>query len=116
MTTKDQVNPMKSIMNIIKSLAVAAALGLMLVPGAALAVQTGALQGYVVDESGLPVPGVRVILSSPQMIGGEKIVQTDAEGGFRYSELEPGAYTVVLSHESYRGFKEENIAVGVGAN
>lgn len=88
--------------------------GLLLSPEA-LAALTGELQGYVVDESGLPVAGVRVILSSPQMIGGERVQETDADGRFRFNELEPGTYAVVLSHQSYRGFKEEGIFIGISA-
>ena len=52
----------------------------------ASASQTGEIQGYVVDDSGLPVVGVRVILSSPQMIGGEKLGETDRDGRFRFAK------------------------------
>lgn len=96
-------------------LAVAFALAAALVPTVAHAAQTGELQGYIVDDSGMPIPGVRVILTSPQMIGGEKVQLSDNDGRFRYPNLEPGSYSVVLSHESYTGFTEENITVGIGA-
>ncbi|MCC7070522.1 MAG: TonB-dependent receptor [Deltaproteobacteria bacterium] len=100
---------------IFQSLALAFALlvGLLALP--ANAAQTGELQGYVVDDSGLPITGARVILTSPQMIGGEKVQVTDADGRFRYSELDPGVYTVVISHPSFRGFTEEGIEVGIDA-
>ncbi len=81
----------------------------------AKAAQTGALEGYVVDDSGLPIQGARVILTSPQMIGGAKTAVTDAEGKFRYSQLAPGKYTVEISHRDFTGFKEEDIEVGIGA-
>jgi Carboxypeptidase regulatory-like domain/TonB dependent receptor/TonB-dependent Receptor Plug Domain len=96
---------------LISALAVASLL--LAVP--AHAAQTGELQGYIVDDSGLPVSGARVILTSPQMIGGEKTQISDAEGRFRFAELEPGDYTVTISHASFRGFSEENIAVAIGA-
>jgi hypothetical protein len=82
---------------------------------AALAAQTGELQGYIVDDSGLPIPGVRVILTSPQQIGGEQVQLSDADGRFRFARLTPGVYTVVLSNAKYRGFTEENIQVGIDA-
>lgn len=87
--------------------------GLWAIP--AQAAQTGELQGYVVDDSGLPIAGARVILSSPQMIGGEKVQVTDSDGRFRFSELDPGVYTVIISHSSFRGFTEEGIEVGIDA-
>jgi hypothetical protein len=111
----NKAKTMKTLKNI-PFLAVAFALMAALAPQVALAAQTGELQGYIVDESGMPIPGVRVILSSPQMIGGEKIQVSDGDGRFRFPTLEPGLYTVVLSHETYVGFKEESIEVGIGAN
>lgn len=105
-----------NIMNKLLALTAIATVAVALWSTQALAALTGELQGYVVDESGLPVSGVRVILTSPQMIGGERIQETDSDGRFRFDNLEPGNYTVVLSHESYRGFKEEGIGVGVGSN
>lgn len=95
------------------ALAFALFAGLWALP--AQAAQTGELQGYVVDDSGLPITGARVILSSPQMIGGEKVQVTDADGRFRFSELDPGVYTVVISHPTFRGFTEEGIEVGIDA-
>lgn len=100
---------------IFQSLALAFALLLGLLALPANAAQTGELQGYVVDDSGLPITGARVILTSPQMIGGEKVQVTDADGRFRFSELDPGVYTVVISHPSFRGFTEEGIEVGIDA-
>ena len=107
------MNHIHKLMNVPVSLALALGIALLATP--ANAALTGELQGYVIDESGLPISGVRAILSSPQMIGGEKVIVTDADGRFRFAELDPGAYTVLLSHQSYRGFKEESIAVGVGS-
>src|SRR5262245_61873415 len=81
----------------------------------AQATQTGELQGYVVDDSGLPVVGVRVILSSPQMIGGEKTTETDRDGRFRFPNLDVGLYKVTLSHPQFRGFTEDGIEISIDA-
>ena len=90
-------------------------MGALLFSAGAQAAQTGELQGYVVDESGNPIKDARVILTSPQMIGGPKEATTDEEGQFRFSQLEPGLYTVVLSHATFRGFEERDVQVGIDA-
>jgi len=81
----------------------------------ARAAQTGELGGIVLDDNGEPLAGVRVILQSPQMIGGAKEQTTDMEGGFRFPNLDPGNYTVTLSSPSYIGFEENPIYVGIDA-
>lgn len=83
--------------------------------GEARAAQTGELGGYAIDEAGNPIAGVRVILTSPQMIGGNKEAVTDAEGQFRFPALDPGSYTVILTSPDYRGFEEKDIYVGIDA-
>jgi Carboxypeptidase regulatory-like domain/TonB-dependent Receptor Plug Domain len=77
---------------------------------------SGSLGGLVVDDTGTPIAGVRVEIKSPQMIGGTKTQTTNAEGQFRFRELEPGSYTVKLSSQSYAAFEETNIIVGIGSN
>ena len=79
----------------------------------ARAAQTGELAGVVVDEAGDPLPGVRVIIQSPQMIGGTREVATGADGDFRFANLEPGGYTVTLSSPTKVGFVERDIYVGI---
>lgn len=81
----------------------------------ARAAQTGELSGYAIDDAGEPIAGVRVILTSPQMIGGARESVTDAEGQFRFPNLDPGNYTVTLSSPNFRGFEEKDIYVGIDA-
>lgn len=81
----------------------------------ARAAQTGELGGYAIDEAGEPIAGVRVILQSPQMIGGVKETVTDNDGQFRFPNLDPGSYTVTLTSSDYRGFEEKDIYVGIDA-
>jgi hypothetical protein len=62
---------------------------------------TGRLQGRVVDEEGVALPGVQVAASSPAQIGGEQLTVTDEWGGFRYPVLAPGDFTVRFDLDGY---------------
>lgn len=100
-------------MNRIKWMGAALATALWLLPSAAFAAQTGELQGYVVDIEGAPLAGVEVTLTSPQLIGDAKKAVTGPEGDFRFGQLDPGDYTVTLTHPSFIPYTEEKIAVGI---
>ena len=53
---------------------------------------TGALIGTVRDAQGGVVPGARVRVSSPALIGGEAVLITNERGQLRFAELPPGFY------------------------
>jgi protocatechuate 3,4-dioxygenase beta subunit len=70
-----------------KSLArTAAALLLALCAGDAWAQSktSSALNGRVVGDDGGPLPGVTVEITSPALIGGARVSQTDADGRYRF--------------------------------
>lgn len=72
----------------------------------------GSIIGTVVDEGNQPLPGVTVLLSSPNMQGTRSDV-TDADGRFRFNLLVPGTYKAVFSLPGYQRVEQENIVVGV---
>ncbi len=74
------------------SLAIAVGV-LLLAPVAMLAQTTGTVEGTVVDQSGAPLPGVSVELSSPNLQGVRTAV-TSADGRYRFPSVPPGAYKV----------------------
>lgn len=100
---------------LLRSLPVVAALGLVALALPARAAQTGELQGYIIDAEGVPVAGVHVTLTSPQLIGGERTAVSRDEGDFRFPSLEPGSYTVRLQHPRYLPVTESEILVGIDA-
>src|SRR5438477_13213621 len=67
---------------------------LMLVAGSAAAQQTGRLSGVVRDAQGAVLPGVTITASSAALIGGTRTAVTGAGGGYQFSDLPPGIYTV----------------------
>ena len=54
---------------------------------------TGTISGRVVDSQGLPVPGVTVVATSPNLQGTRETV-TSGNGDYILSLLPPGAYSV----------------------
>src|SRR5213075_3212059 len=64
--------------------------------GPALAQQgdSGAIVGYVVDQTGVPLKGVKVTAHSPTQIGGTKTAYSNDEGYFRIPQLSPGEFEI----------------------
>src|SRR4051794_8141273 len=63
---------------------------------AALAQQTGSIQGKVSDNSGGVLPGVTVEARS-DVLPGPRVTTTDAVGRYQLPQLPPGDYTVTFT-------------------
>lgn len=75
---------------------VALLVGALLAPSTAIA-QSGALEGEVRDaDTNEPLPGANVVLE-----GTSRGTSTDADGSYRLSDIEVGAYTVRVSFVGY---------------
>ncbi len=70
----------------------------------------GGIQGSVTDETGAALPGVSVVISSPDMQGTRSAV-TDTAGNFRFPLLAPGMYKAVFSLSGYQRVEQESIKV-----
>src|SRR5262249_35596892 len=66
---------------------------LLALPVVVSAQTTGTIEGVVTDQSGAPLPGVTVEITSPNLQGTRTAV-TAADGRYRFPSLPPGAYTV----------------------
>src|SRR5437867_839307 len=84
---------------------------LMVVAGSAAAQQTGMLSGVVRDAQGAVLPGVTVAASSAALIGGTRTSVTGAGGGYQFSDLPPGIYTVSYELPGFSTLKREDIRV-----
>lgn len=74
---------------------------------------TGRLVGAVVDESGLPLPGVTVEISSPSLLGGVHSQITGAEGEYRFLNLPPGIYKAVFRLKGFQTIERTGIVVSI---
>ena len=76
---------------------------------------TGALLGTVKDAQGGVLPGARVRVSSPALIGGPIALTTDDKGQLRFTTLPPGPYALDIELEGFDSYHEDDITIGAGA-
>jgi len=74
---------------------------------------TGGLQGTVKDPSGAVVANASVSVTTPTLVG-SKVVVTDAAGYYRFANLPPGTYTIVVKATGFDTLKRENVVLEVG--
>jgi carboxypeptidase family protein len=99
-------------------LAMALLCGLFLLASASGAAQTvgvttGAVNGWVTDDSDAFLPGVAVTLSGPAQMG-TLSATTDVKGAYRFQNLPPGEYRLAYELAGFGSTARERIAVSVG--
>jgi len=100
-------------MNSVVGVLLVCALAWTMMPPAFAQETTASIQGYVKDQSGGVIAGATVEVSSPALIG-EKKLQTDQSGYYRFVNLPPGTYTLVATVAGFRTYKLENITLAAG--
>ena len=76
----------------------------------------GSIIGYVYDQTGSPIKGVKVTATSPTQIGGAKQAYTNDEGMFRMRQLFPGVFEVRATAPKLKTIIQKNINVGISAS
>jgi hypothetical protein len=79
---------------------------LLIVSGAFAQETTGGLQGTVKDPSGAVVPGAKVVVTSSTLVG-NKQVDTDGSGYYRFANLPPGKYTITVTAAGFTTLKHD---------
>ena len=73
---------------------------------------TGGLQGTVKDPSGAVVPNAKIVVTASTLVG-EKSLETDGSGYYRFANLPPGTYTITVTGSGFDTAKRELVlAVG----
>jgi hypothetical protein len=67
---------------------------------------TGGLQGTVRDPSGAVVPGATVVVTANSLVG-NKSVDTDGGGYYRFANLPPDNYTISVAAKGFSTVKRE---------
>jgi Carboxypeptidase regulatory-like domain len=73
----------------------------------------GALDGYVLDESGAVIPGAKIAARNVQT-NIELNATADEQGYFRFPLLRVGSYEVVASANGFGEFKQTGVSIEVG--
>src|SRR5688572_10231135 len=92
----------------------AGCLALFAIAGAsAQTLTTGSIEGTVTDPQGAVVPGITV--TATRQGGSTASVTTDDNGIFRFSNLEPGTYTVVVEEaKGFAKYERSDVPVNLG--
>jgi hypothetical protein len=75
--------------------------------------ESGSINGYVFDQTGMPLKGVKITASSSTQIGGAKTAYTDDEGAFRMRSLIPGTFEVKATAPKLRTVVQKDVKVGI---
>jgi len=74
---------------------------------------TGGLQGTVKDTSGAVVGGAHVEVKGTALVG-NKVLDTDSSGYYRFANLPPGTYAITVSAKGFKTVKREGVLLEVG--
>jgi len=74
---------------------------------------TGSIKGKITDTEGFPLPGAFIYVSSPDLLGIQTYITSDA-GTIRFPSLPPGRYQILVEMPGFKTVNIENIIVRVG--
>ena len=87
----------------------------MVLWGVALFAQetTAGLQGTVKDSSGAVVANAHIVVRGTTLAG-DKTLDTDATGYYRFANLPPGVYSIQVAAKGFKTVKREGLRLEVG--
>jgi hypothetical protein len=76
---------------------------------------SGSIMGYVFDQTGNPLKGIKLVATSPTQIGGSKTAYSNDEGFFRFAALFPGTFEVRASAPKMKTYLQKEVKVGISS-
>ncbi len=76
---------------------------------------SGSLDGFVTDQSGNPLRGVKVVAQSATLIGKGRTTYTNAEGTFHMGGLTPGTFKITATSPGLQTVVQDSIEVGISS-
>jgi hypothetical protein len=76
---------------------------------------SGSIVGFVYDQTGAPIKGVKASATSPTQIGGAQVAYSDDEGQFRIRQLFPGSFELRLTAPKLKTVVQKDVRVGITA-
>src|SRR5215211_1402029 len=80
----------------------------------AQAAASSTIHGIVTDEQGLPLPGVTVTLTSPELQVREMTATTEPDGSYRFTDLPAGTFKVAFGLSGFRTFVRDEMRITIG--
>ncbi|HKF02878.1 MAG TPA: TonB-dependent receptor, partial [Candidatus Sulfotelmatobacter sp.] len=74
---------------------------------------TGGLQGTVKDATGAVVGGAHVVVRGTTLAG-EKALDSESTGYYRFANLPPGTYSIEVSAKGFKTVKRQGLAIDTG--
>src|ERR1700677_3481956 len=74
---------------------------------------TGTITGVVTDTSGAAIPNATVVITNTDT-GVSRTIQTNSDGSYTATFLQPGHYEAVLGGGAFRKFDQKDINLPVG--
>src|SRR5262249_7215129 len=74
----------------------------------ALAQSVATLRGHITDGSGAAIGGAKVKVTLVTTGAGREVV-TDSSGGYEFSQLQPGRYTMEVSADGFQSARREGL-------
>src|SRR5205814_9769857 len=74
---------------------------------------SGSITGYVYDQTGVPLKGIKLTASSSTQIGGSKVTYSNDEGFFRIPALFPGKFELKATAPKMKTYVQKDIPVGL---
>jgi len=74
---------------------------------------TGSIAGTVKDASGAVIPGAKVTVATPTLVGTKTFV-TDGKGAYHFENLPPGMYSITIEGKGFSTLKRQGVDLQVG--